>query len=126
MNKKIGYAVVGLGVGKAHCDAAIDSEKADLVAVCDLIEEKMDKIGKKCPGLKKYTDFNDLIADPDVDIISICLPSAMHAEFAVRAMEAGKYVLVEKPIDITVEAPAHWYGVRFESALGYLMELLNA
>lgn len=104
MNKKIGYAVVGLGVGKAHCDAAIDSEKADLVAVCDLIEEKMDKIAQKCPGVKKYVNFDDLIADPDVDIISICLPSAMHADFAVRAMEAGKHVLVEKPIDITVEA----------------------
>lgn len=101
---KIGYAVCGLGVGKAHCDAVLASDRANLVAVCDLVEDKMDRMEKKCPGVRKYTDFNDLLHDPDVDIISICLPSAMHAEFAVRAMEAGKHVLVEKPIDITATA----------------------
>ena len=52
MNKKIGYAVVGLGVGMGHCDGAIASENADLVAVCDLIPEKMEKVAAKCPGLK--------------------------------------------------------------------------
>ena len=104
MEHKIRYAVCGLGVGKGHCDAAIASEKADLVAVCDLIPEKMEKIAEKVPNLKMYTDFSDLIADPDIDIISICLPSSLHAEYAVRAMEAGKHVLVEKPIDITVDA----------------------
>lgn len=104
MDKKIGYAVVGLGVGKAHCDAVMASEKAELVAVCDLIPEKMDGIEEKCPGVRKYVEFDDLLADPNVDIVSVCLPSAMHADFAVRAMEAGKHVLIEKPIDITVEA----------------------
>lgn len=104
MDRKIRYAVCGLGVGKAHCDAAIASTKADLVAVCDLIPEKMEEIAKKCPGLRMYTDFADLIAQDDIDIISICLPSSLHAEYAVRAMEAGKHVLVEKPIDISVEA----------------------
>ena len=64
----------------------------------------MEKIAEKVPNLKMYTDFSDLIADPDIDIISICLPSSLHAEYAVRAMEAGKHVLVEKPIDITVDA----------------------
>ena len=43
MGKKLGYAVVGLGVGKGHCDAAIASENADLIAVCDLIPEKAEK-----------------------------------------------------------------------------------
>lgn len=117
MSKKIGYAVAGLGVGKAHCDAAIESDKAELVAVCDLIEEKMDSIAAKCPGVKKYVSFDDLIADPDVDIISICLPSAMHAEFAVKALEAGKNVLVEKPIDITVEAAQKIENARIRTGM---------
>ncbi len=104
MEQKLRYAVVGLGVGMGHCDGAIASEKADLVAVCDLIPEKMEKVAQRCPGLKMYTEFADLIADPEVDVISICLPSSLHAEYAVRAMEAGKHVLVEKPIDITVDA----------------------
>ena len=48
-----------------------------------------------------YTDFEEMLKDDRVECISICLPSAMHADFAVRAMEAGKHVLVEKPLDIT-------------------------
>lgn len=99
--KKIGYAVLGLGIGMAHADAAFASPHADLVAVCDLDEARLAKAAKKYEGVSAYTEFEQLIADPRVDIISICLPSAMHADFAVRAMKAGKHVLVEKPIDIT-------------------------
>lgn len=99
--KKIGYAVLGLGIGMAHADAACASDHADLVAVCDTDEKRLAKAVKKYGGVTSYTDFEALLADDRVDIISICLPSAMHADFAVRAMEAGKDVLVEKPLDIT-------------------------
>lgn len=103
-NGKLGYAVVGLGVGMAHVQAAAEYGECELVAVCDLIQSKLDKVTKTYPGTKTYLDFDELLKDGEVDIISICLPSAMHADFAVKAMEAGKNVLVEKPIDISVEA----------------------
>ncbi|MBQ3151643.1 MAG: Gfo/Idh/MocA family oxidoreductase [Clostridia bacterium] len=104
MCKKAGYAVVGLGVGMAHVKAAAQSKRANLIAVCDLIQEKLDKVATEYPGTLTYQSFDEMLKNPDIDIVSICLPSAMHAEFAVKAMEAGKNVLVEKPIDITVEA----------------------
>ena len=100
---KLGYAVLGLGIGMAHADAAYSYERAELVAVCDIDEKRLAKAQKKYEGVTAYTDFEALLADPRVDVISICLPSAMHADFAVRAMEAGKHVLVEKPLDITPE-----------------------
>ncbi len=103
MNGKLGYAVLGLGVGMAHADAAYGSERAELVAVCDIDEKRLAKAQRKYAGVTAYTDFEELIADERVDVISVCLPSAMHADFAVRAMEAGKHVLVEKPLDITPE-----------------------
>lgn len=103
-NGKIGYAVLGLGIGFAHADAAYDYEKCDLVAVCDIKREKLDEAAAKYERVKLYDNFDELILDKEVDIISICLPSGMHSEYAVRAMEAGKHVLVEKPVDITVEA----------------------
>lgn len=105
-DKKLGYAVLGLGIGMAHADAAYASENAELVAVCDLDEARLKRAAKKYRDVTLYTDFEDLLADPRVDIISVCLPSAMHADFAVRAMEAGKHVLVEKPLDITPERAA--------------------
>ncbi len=101
-NGKIGYAVVGLGIGRAHADAAAKSQNAELVAVCDLIESKLAAMKEKYPYIKTYTSFDEMIKDEEIDIVSICLPSSMHAEFAVRAMRAGKHVLVEKPIDIKV------------------------
>jgi len=104
MSKKIGYAVLGLGVGRSHAKAAALSENAELIAVCDLLPEKLAAAKELCPELLTYTDYAEMFANPDIDIVSICLPSAMHAEYAVKAMEAGKNVLIEKPIDITVEA----------------------
>lgn len=117
MERKVGYAVVGLGIGKAHADAAAACERANLVAVCDLVQEKMDKIVEKYPGTKTYTDFDELLRDPEVEVVSICLPSAMHAEFAARAMRAGKHVLVEKPVDITPEAARLIEEVRQETGM---------
>ena len=104
--KKIGYAVLGLGIGLAHADAVMNHADADLIAVCDIDEKRLSKAEQKYPGVTAYTSFDELLADPRVDIISICLPSAMHADYAVRAMEAGKHVLVEKPLDITPERAA--------------------
>ena len=101
--KKLGYAILGLGIGMAHAEAAAASEFADLVAACDIDRARLDKFAKLYPDATLYEDFEQLLTDDRVDIISICLPSAMHADFAVRAMEAGKHVLVEKPLDITYE-----------------------
>ena len=103
-NNKIGYAVLGLGVGKAHVEAALNYDKCELVAVCDIVPEKIRSVTDAHPEVTGYTDFEDLIKDDRIDIISICLPSAMHAEYAVRGMEAGKNVLIEKPMDISSEA----------------------
>ncbi|MBQ9691646.1 MAG: Gfo/Idh/MocA family oxidoreductase [Clostridia bacterium] len=103
-NNKIGYAVAGLGVGKAHVEAALGYDKCELVAVCDIVPEKMQKVTDAHPEVLAYTDFDEMLKNPEIDIVSICLPSGMHAEYAVKAMEAGKHVLVEKPIDISVEA----------------------
>ena len=116
-NKKARYAVVGLGIGRAHMDAAAQSERAELVAVCDLIEKKLAAAKAKYPYIRTYNDFDEMIKSPDIDIVSICLPSAMHADFAVRAMEAGKHVLIEKPIDITVAAAMKIEAARKKTGL---------
>ncbi len=104
--KKIGYAVLGLGIGMAHAEAVAASDNAYLAAACDIDEKRLEKLHKLYPDAKLYRSFDELLLDRDVDIISICLPSHMHADFAVRAMESGKHVLIEKPLDITPERAA--------------------
>lgn len=107
MEKKVGYAVVGLGVGTRHSDAAIKSEYADLIAICDINEERLNEVKEEykesCPNLLCYTSIDEMLKNEDIDAVSIAVPSGLHAELAVKALEAGKHVLVEKPVDITVE-----------------------
>ena len=102
-NGKIGYAVAGLGVGMSHVNAAGTNPKSQLIAVCDLKQDRLNAAKAKYPDVITYTDFNEVLANPDIDIVSVALPSGLHAEYTVRALEAGKHVLCEKPIDITVE-----------------------
>ena len=56
-NGKIGYAVVGLGIGKAYVDAAAAYDRCELIAVCDLIQEKMDKVVGRYPGTRSSPMF---------------------------------------------------------------------
>ena len=117
MAKKIGYAVVGLGVGRSHCDAAYNSKNANLVAVCDLIDEKLESAKKAYDGVLTYKSFDEMLKNPDIDIVSVCVPSGLHAELAVLALENGKHILGEKPIDITVEAAMKIEEARVKTGL---------
>jgi predicted dehydrogenase len=54
-------------------------------------------------GIKKYAQLEQLLADPDVDLVDVCLPTHLHAEVAIKALDAGKHVLVEKAIALTPE-----------------------
>lgn len=115
--KKIGYAVVGLGIGKSHADAAHLSKNAELVAVCDLLDDKLAKAKEKYPNVKTYKDYDEMLKDEAIDIVSVCVPSGYHADFSVKAMKAGKHVLCEKPIDTTVEKALAIEKARVETGL---------
>jgi len=117
MSKKTGYAVVGLGVGRSHCDAAYNSKNADLVAVCDLLDEKLESAKKAYDGVLTYNSFDEMLKNPDIDIVSVCVPSGLHAELAVLALERGKHVLIEKPIDINVENAMKIEAARVKTGL---------
>jgi len=103
MGKKIKYAVAGLGVGKTHCDAACQSKNAELFAVCDLQADRLEAAKAKYNGVLAYESYAEMLANPEIDIISVCTPSGLHADMAVQALETGKHVLIEKPIDISAE-----------------------
>ncbi len=101
--EKVGFAVLGLGIGMAHAEAISTSEFAYLAAACDTDVKRREKFEKKYPGVPVLEDFSDILENPEVDVVSVCLPTYMHAEYAVMALGAGKHVLCEKPADITCE-----------------------
>lgn len=99
-----GFGIVGCGViAPFHARALGELPNARLVAVCDVVAERAERIGREF-GVPHTAEFDELLARPDVDVVCVCVPSGMHADFGVRAAAAGKQVVVEKPIDITLEA----------------------
>lgn len=101
--KKVNYAVIGCGsISKTHIKALQQVEKAVLYAVCDKSEERA-KAAAAETGAVIYTDMDELLADEKVDAVIILTASGMHADMGMKAAKAGKHVVVEKPIDISVE-----------------------
>lgn len=117
MAKELGYAVVGIGVGKAHVKGAIKAQGAKLVAVCDLIQEKLDAVKSECPDVITYLSYEEMLKNKDIDIVSIATPSGIHTEMVIKALRAGKHVLCEKPMDINVERILEIEKVRLETGL---------
>ena len=96
-NKKVSFAVLGLGIGMAHAEAITTSEFASLACACDIDEKRREKFSARFPGIPVYSDFEDMIKHDGVDVVCVCLPTYMHADYARKVLAAGKHCLVEKP-----------------------------
>ncbi len=102
IERKLRAGIIGLGVGKAHADGYLNSADADLVAVCDMNEERLNQSATDWKVDGRYTDFRKMFAEENLDIVSVCLPNALHSEASIAALEAGVNVICEKPMAITV------------------------
>ncbi|MCA9751393.1 MAG: Gfo/Idh/MocA family oxidoreductase [Gemmatimonadetes bacterium] len=104
MSEAIGLAVVGTGYwGPNLVRNAAGAPGANLTAICDLDADRLARIGRLYPGTRQTRDFAEVLTAEDVQAIVIATPAASHHDLAKRAMEAGKDVLVEKPLALTVE-----------------------
>src|SRR5580704_775902 len=99
-----GFGIVGTGVIAAmHADAIATLPGARLVAVTDVATGAATAF-VAARGCAAEPGLDDLLARPDVDVVCVCVPSGLHAEVGIRAAKAGKHLVVEKPIDVTLEA----------------------
>ena len=108
----INVAVVGVNhIGKIHCQAYKRHPDTELVAVCDLMPERAEAAGRQ-HGVPAYTDLRALLAQERVDVVIVATAGvekgSHHYEPAMIAMEAGKDVLVEKPISNNIEEARRW------------------
>ena len=100
--KKIRAGIIGCGFianGK-HLPSMTRVEGIEPVAFCDIIPERAENTAKKygAPDVLICTDYHDVLARPDIDVIQVCTPNSSHAEITVAALEAGKQVMCEKPM----------------------------
>lgn len=100
---KTGFGIIGCGmISRFHAKAIDDIRQAEIVACFDNIPESADRFGEEV-GCKVYHDLKDMLADPAVRIVTICTPSGAHMEPAIAAAKAGKHVVVEKPLEISLK-----------------------
>ncbi len=102
------YALIGCGrIAVNHIKAALNN-KLQIVAVCDVIEEKMEVLLAKYnlqneTSIKRYTDYKQMLADnSDIELISIATESGLHAEIALYCIEHNKNVIIEKPMAMSI------------------------
>lgn len=95
---KIGILGVG-GISGAHINGWLNIPEAKITALCDIRPEQMTAPAEKT-GAACYTDFDEMLSSEELDIVDICLPTFLHASHAIKALERGINVLVEKPISL--------------------------
>jgi predicted dehydrogenase len=95
--------IVGTGlIADFHARALGDIENAKLLGCCDVIADRAAAFAEK-NGCQAFKDHDEMVNSSDIDIITIATPSGCHAEAAIAAAEAGKHVICEKPLDVTLE-----------------------
>jgi predicted dehydrogenase len=101
---KLRIGIIGLGwFGEIHADTIKGIPNLELAALCTRTEDRLTALGEKFGVKKLYRDYHDMLADPEIDAVSICTMWDQHTEPAIAALKAGKHVFLEKPIASTVE-----------------------
>ena len=100
---RLRIGVIGLGwFGEIHCETIVGVPNLELVALCTRTPGRLQSLADKFGVKKAHRDYRDMLADPDIDAVSIVTMWDQHTDLAIAALEAGKHVFLEKPMASTV------------------------
>lgn len=104
-DRRLRIGVLGAGqiAQAAHFESCTKAANADLHAICDVADDLRERMAIVHGARKTYGDYDAMLADPEVDAVIVATADAFHVPAALRALEAGKHVLCEKPMGVTVE-----------------------
>lgn len=102
----VGWGVIGLGeyADRHLMPAIMQSSNGKLVAVCHYRKEKAEFFASRNGAARSYVSLQEMVSDPDVDVVALCTPVNQHAEQGIQAAQAGKHVWAEIPMEATVAA----------------------
>lgn len=120
-NKKIRVAIIGLGFGAEFIPIYKKYPNAELIAVCQRNEEKLNEIADAFDVPKRYTSYEELLKDPEIDAVHINTPIPAHGEQSIKALKAGKHVACTVPMATTVEECEEIVRLTEETGLTYMM-----
>jgi predicted dehydrogenase len=105
MTASLRVGVLGAGpiAQFAHLEACRKAERVELHAICDVAEDLLAQVAAEHRPTRTFTDYDAMLADPDLDAVIVAIADAFHVTAALRALDAGKHVLVEKPMGVGVD-----------------------
>jgi predicted dehydrogenase len=121
MSKKIKVAIVGLGFGAEFIPIYQLHPDAEMYAICQRNREKLDQIGDHFGVAKRYTDYDEMLKDPEIDAVHINTPIPDHAIQSIKALKAGKHVACTVPMATTVEECRQIVELTEQTGLTYMM-----
>ena len=122
MEKKVRIGIIGCGaIGSVHADAYAKVPNAELVALCDILPDRLKEKAERHNVAKTYATHQELLADPEIDAVSICVPNKSHAPIAIDALRAGKHVMLEKPMTLNAKMAQEILDAR--DASGKLLQM---
>lgn len=98
MNNKLRIGVIGLGMGRGHITGFQSHPKAEVIAICDIDEGRLEATGREFGIKKKFTDARKMFDEADLDAVSIATPNKFHAPLSIAALKSGLHVFCEKPM----------------------------
>ena len=104
-DRRLRIGVLGAGqiAQAAHFESCTKAANADLYAICDVADDLRERMAITHGAKKTFSDYDKMLADPNVDAVIVATADAFHVPASIRALEAGKHVLCEKPVGLTVE-----------------------
>jgi len=103
MNEKLNIGIIGCGtISAVHAKALKKSKNGEIVSAYSRNKENLTKITNEF-SIDGYTELDEFLDDPNINAVSICTPSGTHLDYAEKAAEAGKHVIIEKPIEVSLE-----------------------
>ena len=121
MKNKIRVAVIGLGFGAEFIPIYKDHPNAEIVAICQRSEDKLNDIGDHYQIDKRYTSYEDLLLDEEIDAVHINTPIPCHGQQSIAALKAGKHVACTVPMATTVEECREIVELVEKTGLSYMM-----
>jgi predicted dehydrogenase len=100
---RIGVLGAGQIAQAAHFESCAKARNAELTAICDVADDLRERMAIVHGARKTYADYDRMLADPEIDAVIIATADAFHVPASIRALEAGKHVLCEKPVGVSVE-----------------------
>jgi predicted dehydrogenase len=119
--EKARVGLIGLGFGSEFIPIYQAHPKAEVAAICQRTKSRLDEIGDRFGIATRYTDFREVLTDPNVDFVHINSPIPDHAPQTVTALKAGKHVMCTVPMATTLDEAREIVGLVRETGLKYMM-----